>query len=503
MPEAWAAELDRRFSEACRAAEKRFERRQLAQAIRRAAADARARDRSARRATRRTTTFAASGIRCASSGRRSRAMSRSTPSCARATTPRPQTLEAQEQTHRDAKGQQQVENLQRLQALVQKFETRAVRRKPHAQADRSADEGRQAGGRHDGAAAGQAGSRRPDGAPAGGAHVVDAAHPGAARSRGVEALGQRPGAGRAVRARWKRSSRSPRPIRKKRRTKCARCRNGGSPSPRRRDRRPRRCGRASRPRRSRSTTSARTSSRSRPTERVENLKKKEALCLRAESMADSTDWVKTADAMKTLQAEWKADRPGHARQREGGVGALPRGVRQVLHAPPGRSQAAQAGLDREPQAQGSAGRRSEAAVGIDRVGAGRVAHQAPAGRLEDDRPGQEEQVGRDLERVPRRVRPVLRALQEPRFRRRCRARWPIANRRSPSSRRCCPPPMRPTPRRRTISTRRCRPRARAGCRDRSCRGTRSRRWPSASTPRSSLSSPAGPTASRAPTSIRS
>ena len=74
-----------------------------------------------------------------------------------------------------------------------------VRRKPHAQADRSADEGRQAGGRHHGAAAGQTGSRRSDGAPAGGADVVDAAHPGAARSRGVEALGERPGAGRAVR----------------------------------------------------------------------------------------------------------------------------------------------------------------------------------------------------------------------------------------------------------------------------------------------------------------
>ncbi len=177
------------------------------------------------------------------------------------------------------------------------------------------------------------------------------------------------------------------------------------------------------------------------TERVENLKKKEALCLRAESMADSTDWVKTADAMKTLQAEWKSIGAGHARQREGGVGTLPRGVRQVLHAPPGRSQAAQAGLDREPEAQGSARRRSEAALGIHRVGAGRVAHQAPAGRLEDDRPGEEEQVGRDLERVPRRVRPVLRAFQEPRFRWRCRARWPIANRRSTSSKRCCRPRM--------------------------------------------------------------
>jgi hypothetical protein len=44
-------------------------------------------------------------------------------------------------------------------------------------------------------------------------------------------------------------------------------------------------------------------------ERVENLKNKEALCARAESMAESTDWVKTAEAMKGLQAEWKAVGP--------------------------------------------------------------------------------------------------------------------------------------------------------------------------------------------------
>ena len=35
-------------------------------------------------------------------------------------------------------------------------------------------------------------------------------------------------------------------------------------------------------------------------ERVENLKKKEALCERAEALQDSTDWVKTADAIKAL-----------------------------------------------------------------------------------------------------------------------------------------------------------------------------------------------------------
>jgi hypothetical protein len=40
-------------------------------------------------------------------------------------------------------------------------------------------------------------------------------------------------------------------------------------------------------------------------ERQENLKKKEALCARAEALQDSTDWVRTADAIKGLQAEWK------------------------------------------------------------------------------------------------------------------------------------------------------------------------------------------------------
>ncbi|MEZ5419639.1 MAG: DUF349 domain-containing protein [Vicinamibacterales bacterium] len=44
-------------------------------------------------------------------------------------------------------------------------------------------------------------------------------------------------------------------------------------------------------------------------ERQDALKKKEALCERAEALQDSTDWVKTADALKTLQAEWKAIGP--------------------------------------------------------------------------------------------------------------------------------------------------------------------------------------------------
>ncbi|MEO5894444.1 MAG: DUF349 domain-containing protein, partial [Vicinamibacterales bacterium] len=47
-------------------------------------------------------------------------------------------------------------------------------------------------------------------------------------------------------------------------------------------------------------------------ERKENLDKKMALITRAEALADSTDWAKTAEELKKLQAEWQA------------VGAVPR-----------------------------------------------------------------------------------------------------------------------------------------------------------------------------------
>jgi hypothetical protein len=44
-------------------------------------------------------------------------------------------------------------------------------------------------------------------------------------------------------------------------------------------------------------------------ERQENLKQKEALCVRAEALQESTDWVRTAEAIKGLQAEWKTIGP--------------------------------------------------------------------------------------------------------------------------------------------------------------------------------------------------
>jgi hypothetical protein len=44
-------------------------------------------------------------------------------------------------------------------------------------------------------------------------------------------------------------------------------------------------------------------------ERAGNLARKQALCERAEALADSTDWVKTAAAIQELQAEWKTIGP--------------------------------------------------------------------------------------------------------------------------------------------------------------------------------------------------
>jgi hypothetical protein len=44
-------------------------------------------------------------------------------------------------------------------------------------------------------------------------------------------------------------------------------------------------------------------------EEAENLRLKEALCVRAEALTASTDWLKTADELKKLQAEWKAIGP--------------------------------------------------------------------------------------------------------------------------------------------------------------------------------------------------
>jgi hypothetical protein len=307
MPEAWAAELERRFGEACRAAEKRFERRQLARQsaerlptlvpeIEALAEHPSYNDiRSQWYSLRKQWQAIARDVEI-DAGLRARYDAAALK------------LEAQEQTHRDAKGAQQVENLHRLQALVQKFETRAsaesltlkqtdqlmkdvklavgtmgplptkqdredlmvrlqaVRTSltPRIQELREAEEWKRW------------------------ANVqvqeelcvkMEALIP-LAESDPEKASNEM----RTLQERWKPVAAAPRSQAEALWTRFKTAQE-------------------------QVYDKCKDFFAQQAAERVENLKKKEALCLRAESMADSTDWVKTADAMKTLQAEWKSVGP--------------------------------------------------------------------------------------------------------------------------------------------------------------------------------------------------
>src|SRR5204862_5678780 len=52
--------------------------------------------------------------------------------------------------------------------------------------------------------------------------------------------------------------------------------------------------------------------------RQSNLPRKLALCERAEALAESTNWIQTADEIKKLQAEWKT------------IGAVTRGQEKAI-----------------------------------------------------------------------------------------------------------------------------------------------------------------------------
>ena len=64
---------------------------------------------------------------------------------------------------------------------------------------------------------------------------------------------------------------------------------------------------------------------------AENSAKKEALCVKAEALRESTDWEPAAADLRRLQAEWKTIGP--VKTRLGGdLAAVPRGLRCVLRA---------------------------------------------------------------------------------------------------------------------------------------------------------------------------
>ena len=307
MPEAWAAELDRRFAEACRAAEKRLERRQLAQ-------------QSAERlpalvpeieALAENPSYDAIRGQWYSLRKQWQAIARDVEIDADLRArydAAAQKLEAHEQVHRDAKGQQQVENLQRLQALVQKFETRAVAESltlkqvdqlmkdvklavgtmgplptkqdredlmvrlqavrtgltPRIQELREAEEWKR-----------WANVQVQEELCAKMEALIPLAETDPEKSSNEM---------RTLQERWKPVAAAPR---SQAETLWTRFKTAQEQV----------------------YDKCKDFFAQQAVERVENLKKKEALCLRAESMSDSTDWVKTADAMKGLQAEWKAIGP--------------------------------------------------------------------------------------------------------------------------------------------------------------------------------------------------
>ena len=303
MPDAWATDLDRRFAEACRAAEKRHERRMLAK-------------QSAERLPTLVPEIEALAANPNYADVRSQwyALRKQWQAIARDVEIDPeltaryeaaaQMLEGHEQHHRDAKGKQQTENLQRLQALVQKFEQRAAAEgltlkqtdqllkdvklavgtmgplptkqdredlmvrlqavrtslTPRIQELREAEEWKRWAN-------------------------VQVQEELCVKMEGLIALAETDpekasNEMRTLQERWKPVAAAPRSQAETlwTRFKAAqeqvydKCKDFFAQQ---------------------------------AAERVENLKKKEALCARAESMADSTEWVKTAEAMKTLQAEWK------------------------------------------------------------------------------------------------------------------------------------------------------------------------------------------------------
>lgn len=304
MPGAWAADLDRRFQEACRAAEKRDERKRMAR-------------QSAERLPSLVPDVEALAANPAYAEVRSRwyALRKEWQAVAREVEidaelkarydVAAQALEAQEQTHREGKGQQQTENLQRLQALVQKFETRAAAEQlTLKQTDQLLKDVKLAVGsmgplpnkqdREDIMVRLQA--------------VRTALTPRIQELREaeewkrwanvqvqeelcarMEALVPQAEADpekasnemRTLQERWKPVAAAPRSQAEAlwTRFKAAqeqvyeKCKDFFAQQ---------------------------------AVERVANLAAKEALCQKAEALADSTDWVKTADTMKSLQAEWKA-----------------------------------------------------------------------------------------------------------------------------------------------------------------------------------------------------
>ena len=139
-------------------------------------------------------------------------------------------------------------------------------------------------------------------------------------------------------------------------------------------------------------------------ERTENLRLKESLCEQVEALADSTDWIRTAETIKALQAQWKT------------IGPVTPGHEKAIW------ERFRAACDRfftrrkldlsERKAVWTANLQKKEAIcaqietlgGHGRLGSGDRRGQAPPERLARRRPGEAQPRGSAAAAVPRRVR---------------------------------------------------------------------------------------------------
>ena len=146
-------------------------------------------------------------------------------------------------------------------------------------------------------------------------------------------------------------------------------------------------------------------------QRAANLAAKLALCERVEAVADSTSWIPVADEIKKLQAEWKTIGPV-TRGQEKAVWERFRSACDRFFTRRQADLAARKAVWNENFAKKEAlAVRAEALAESTDWDDCRRRDQAAAGRVEDDRAGEEEPFGGDLAALPRRVRSLLHPLR--------------------------------------------------------------------------------------------
>ena len=145
--------------------------------------------------------------------------------------------------------------------------------------------------------------------------------------------------------------------------------------------------------------------------RAENLARKIALCEKAEALAESTNWIQTAEEIKRLQAEWKAIGPV-SRGREKAIWDRFRTACDRFFTRRHDDLAQRKKLWAENLAKKDAlCVRAETLSDSSDWEPRRGRDSPAAGRLEGDRAGQEEPIGSGLAALPCGLRQVLHALR--------------------------------------------------------------------------------------------